>query len=50
MKYVGTEWWVEYNFQNGIAMNIKVFKDHKEAEAFAKDHDGEAVETKVYKS
>ena len=50
MKYLGTEWWVEYNFENGLAMNIKVFKNKAEAEAFAKEHNGEAVETKVYRS
>lgn len=35
MKYERTEWWVEYNFENGIPMNIKVFSNKKEAEAFA---------------
>ena len=49
MKYIGTEYWVEYNFQNGVAMNIIVFKDKAEADIFAKEHGSEAIETKVYK-
>ena len=50
MKYIGAEWWVEYNFDNGVAMNIKVFRNREEAENFAKEHDGEAVEAKCYRS
>ncbi len=48
MKYLGVEWWVEYNFKNGIAMNIMTFKDKQEAEAFAKIHNSVAIETKKY--
>ena len=50
MKYERTEWWVEYNFENGIAMNIKVFRNKAEAEAFAKEHNSEALETKTYRN
>ena len=49
MKYIGTEYWVEYNFENGVAMNIKIFKNKEEAEAFAKEVNSEALETKCYK-
>lgn len=49
MKYIKTEWWVEYNFENGIAMNIKVFSNKEEAEQFAKENNSKALETKCYK-
>lgn len=49
MKYEKTEWWVEYNFENGKAMNIKIFRNEKEAQEFAKEHNAEALEAKVYK-
>lgn len=49
-KYIGTEWWVEYNFNdNGVPMNIKVFHNQAEAEKFAAEHNSEALETKAYK-
>ena len=49
-KYIGTEWWVEYNFtDNGIPMNIKVFHNQAEAEKFAAEHNSEALETKGYR-
>ena len=49
MKYIGTEWWVEYNFENGTAMNIKKFGNKQEAEAFAKEHNSKVLETKAYR-
>ena len=48
MKYLGIEWWVEYNFKDGIAINIMTFTDKQEADVFAKVHNSEAVETKKY--
>ena len=49
MKYVRTDWWVEYEFVNGVAMCVKVFKNREEAEKFAKEHDSKVLETKCYK-
>ena len=50
MKYIRTEYWVEYNFlEDGRPMNIKVFSDKKEAEKFAKQEHSVVVETRSYK-
>lgn len=50
MKYERTEWWVEYNFlEDGRPMNIKIFSNKQEAEAFAKEHNSEALEAKSYR-
>ena len=49
MKYIRTEWWVEYNFENDIPMNIKSFNNKEEAEKFAEEHNSKALETKCYK-
>ena len=50
MKFERTEWWVEYNWnEDGVAINIRAFQDKDEAEKFADEVGGEAVETKMYR-
>lgn len=38
------QWHVKYNFENGVAKNMRIFENKKEAYDFARDHGG-----KVYR-
>ena len=49
MKFSHTEWWVEYDIVDGIAMKIKVFRCKEEAEDFAREHNSKVIQSDCYK-